>query len=869
MESSASITVPANEAKRLPVAGVALAQIPALYLVAMAVLTGDAAGSLRVGIPLWLAAALGVAAVTTLLLAATRLGIAMALGAIAMAAAVAAQLLYDPPAGAVSIRAFSDDRPTIFEGILEREPEHIGKATRLYLRVERAGIEGVSLAPATGRIRLAVLEAQPYRSGERLRVRTRIRFPRNYGDPGEFDYEAYMAREGVTATALVSHPGQIERIGYRRPYFWGTVESIRRRIGAFIDAGLKYPERAEMRALIIGDRGGIDRRLRDTFALTGMAHMLIISGLHLGFVASAVFVLIRLACVPIPRLMILGYANKIAALGSGLAVLAYAAIAGTHVSTLRALIMVLCYVGAVLADRSREVMASLALAALIVCLALPGSSMDIGFQLSFAAVLGILLGMRHYSAWWERWRERISGGRGEILYLGGGALIGYLAVSFFALLATAPLTARYFNQFSLVGLIANPVVVPVMALGGVVIGLFAAALSFFCRPLAGLLLHCAGWSLAVGNRLAETFLHLPGAWVRVFTPTLLELVLAYGLLGLWLCRPIRQSLPAILPALPRAATPRSLRSPRALAAVLLAGLLADAAWWTHTRYFDPHWRVTFLSVGHRDAAVVQFPGVAVMLIDGGGAFRDGSDLGERVVGPFLWSRKIMRVDYLVLSHPEIDHFGGFAFIVRNFHPAQFWTTGAGSPDVTYRALLDEMATAGVRTIEVDAASPARLIGGVTVRCLSPEPGSVASRNNNSMVVALERGRFGFLLTGDLESEGERLLVQRDLPLHVTVLKVPHHGSITSSSPVFVNAVNPSFAVISDGYHNRYHFPAAAVVGRYTQAGAAVMRTDQLGAVGFEAEGERFRVWTARPFKQLPALPPTSSPSRERTVRSAG
>ncbi len=579
MESSASITGPASEAKRLSMAGLAvtaLAQIPALYLVALAVLIGDGAGSLRSGIPLGLAAVFCVAALAAFLLARPGLGTATALGAIAIAAAAAAQLLYDPPAGAVSIGAFSDDRPIIFEGTLDREPERVRDVTRLYLRVQRAGIEGVSAAPATGRVRLTVLEAEPYRIGERLRVRTRIRWPRNYGDPGEFDYEAYMAREGVTATALVSHPGQIERIGYRRPWFWGTVESIRRRIGSFIDAGLNYPERAEMRALIIGDRGGIDRRLRDTFALTGMAHMLIISGLHLGFVASVVFVLMRLACVPIPRLMILGYANKIAALGSGLAVLAYAAIAGTHVSTLRALIMVLCYVGAVLADRSREVVASLALAALIICLALPGSSMDIGFQLSFAAVFGILLGMRRYAAWWERWRERISGGRGEMLYLGGGALLGYLAVSFFALLATAPLTARYFNQFSLVGLIANPVVVPVMALGGMVIGLFAAALSFFCRPLAGLLLHCAGWSLSVGNRLAETFLHLPGAWVRIFTPTELELALAYGLLGLWLLRPIRQSLPTNLPTLPRTARLPWPRWTCALAAVLLAGLLADA-----------------------------------------------------------------------------------------------------------------------------------------------------------------------------------------------------------------------------------------------------------------------------------------------------
>ena len=820
----------------------ALTDVPALYLVALALLAGDAAGNLRIGVPLWLAAIFAVGALAALMLARHAWALMMAIGAIATAGAVAAQFVYAPPPGAATITAFSDDQPIVLEGIVDREPEAVRDVIRLYLRVERAGVPDGTLAAATGAIRVTVVDPGRYRIGDRLRIRSRIRFPRNYGNPGEFDYEAYMARERIVATAVVSHPDQIQSIGYRPPWFWGAVEEIRERIGAFIDAGLDDPERAEMRALIIGDRGAIDRHLRDVFALTGMAHMLVISGLHLGFVAAVGFMLVRLCCVPFPRLMILGYANKLAAIGSGLGVLAYAAIAGTHVSTLRALIMVLCYVGAVLANRSREIVASLALAALIICFALPGSSMDVGFQLSFAAVLGIVLGMGRYRAWWERTRPNVAGTRGEIVYLAGGALLGYLAVSLFALIATAPLTAFYFNQFSLVGLIANPVVIPVMALGGMMLGLLASALSFVYVPAAEVLLHTAGWALAVGNHLAEVFVRLPGAWVRTFTPSLLELALIYGLLGLWLCAPIKDPRrPMLQPA--HAGTRRRAPWRSVLAAVLLAASAADAAWWLHERYFDPRWRVTFLSVGQGDAAVVQFPGSAVMLIDGGTAFRDGSNMGERVVAPFLWSRKIMRVDYLALSHPEIDHFGGFLFIANNFHPREFWTTGADSPDVTYAELLEELAQAHTAIRLVDASSPARLIGGVRVRCLSPEPGAVASRNNRSMVIHLGWDRVGFLFTGDLETAGEQLLLQRDLPLHATVIKVPHHGSITSSSPRFVDAVSPSFAVISDGYHNRYHFPAGAVVARYRSDGATVLRTDQMGAIGFEALDGRMRLWT--------------------------
>ena len=817
--------------------------IPALYLVSIAIVAGDAGGSLRIGPPLWMGLMLGAGAACAFAIAQRRTAMILALAALAAAAAAASNAVYAPAPDTATIRTFPDDRPIVFEGRIEREPERVRDVIRLYLRVQRAGFDAAHLAPATGGVRLTVPQPAPYRIGTRLRISARIRLPRNYGDPGEFDYESYMAREGAAATALVSRPEQIEVIGYRPVALWSTIEAIRGRIGDFIDEHLEEPQRAEMRALVIGERGGIGRSLRDTFALTGMAHLLVISGLHLGFVASVAFVVIRLACVPFARLMILGYANKLAAVAAGLAVTAYAAIAGTHVSTLRALIMVLCYVGAVLANRSREVLASLALAALIICVALPGSTADIGFQLSFAAVIGIVLGMRRCGAWWERMRAGTAGARGELAYAAAAAVAAYAAVSFFALIATAPLTAFYFNQFSLIGVVANSVVVPLMALGGMVLGLAAAALSFVWMPAAGAVVRLADGALALGNRMAELFVRLPGAWLRCFTPNLFELALVYALLGLWLCAPIRPLRSAAIKG-PSAIQPW-LRWRNAAAALLIGALALDAGWWMRARYFDPRLRVTFLSVGQGDAAVVQFPGSAVMLIDGGGAFKDGSGMGERVVAPFLWSRKIMRVDYLVMSHPEIDHFGGFVFIARNFHPARFWTAGAASSDLAFHDLLQQLAGAGARIEVITAASPMRVIDGVTVRCLGPQPAAGGSRNNNSMVLELSRGRWSFLFTGDLEAAGENLLLQDARTPHATVLKVPHHGSITSSTPRFVAAVHPDFAVISDGYHNRYHFPSPLVVRRYRSAGARVLRTDQWGAVGFEIAHDRMRLWTGR------------------------
>ena len=271
-----------------------------------------------------------------------------------------------------------------------------------------------------------------------------------------------------------------------------------------------------------------------------MAHLLVISGLHLSIVAAAMFAAVRLAMMLFPELANRGYANRVAALAAMLAVCAYASIAGHHVSTVRALVMVLAYMLAVAIDRSREAIASLALAAIVICVALPGSTADIGFQLSFASVIAIVLGMSRFAAWFAR-RKRLGMLRGEPSLprwrlLEAGA--GYLAVSFWAMAGTAPLTAYHFNQFAIVGIVANAAVVPIMAFGATISGLLAAALSFVSEPAARPVLLFGASALAAGNWLAAWFMNWPMAWFRIFTPTILELAIAYTLLMMWLLAPL-------------------------------------------------------------------------------------------------------------------------------------------------------------------------------------------------------------------------------------------------------------------------------------------------------------------------------------------
>jgi competence protein ComEC len=231
-----------------------------------------------------------------------------------------------------------------------------------------------------------------------------------------------------------------------------------------------------------------------------------------------------------------------------------------------------------------------------------------------------------------------------------------------------------------------------------------------------------------------------------------------------------------------------------------------------------------------------------MLIDGGGSY-GGFDAGERIVAPYLWSQKIMRVDYVALSHPDLDHFGGLDFIAMNFAPRAFWTTGVSSLDISYTRFMDDLERKKIPKVQVLEKVPISAIGGVAISSLNGNAAIAKSHNNSSMVLRFSFGSTSILFTGDIESAGERALIENRGELHATILKVPHHGSASSSTAAFIAAVHPEAAVISDGYLNNFHFPAPAVVERYVESGTVLLRTDLDGAVTADASPDRMTVQT--------------------------
>ena len=691
-----------------------------------------------------------------------------------------------------------------------------------------------------GGIRMRVYGAGgAWRVGDCLRLEASLRAPRNFGSPGVFDYTSYLRSRGISVTGSVWPGDTIEPCERQQPWPRPWIAAARRRVAAVIEEATAPASSGLIGALVLGDRSRVSRETEAAFSRAGVAHVLSISGLHFAVVAGAAFTALRHLAALHPGVLARGLAPRLAAAGAVPVALGYGALAGAQIPTLRSMVMAAVYFGGVIGHRRPEVLRSLALAALVVSAWWPGAVFEATFALSFVAVLGVVLGLRSIGP-----RGPASDGTSLAPAAAGAgreslpskiaaravrALHGSLAVSIGAGLSTAPLTALHFNMVSLIGPMANLVVVPLLS-GATVVGLVGAAAGML-SPAAGHLVLGVGVALAdAGAQITGLAASVPAAAVRVVTPTGLEMGLFYALLG---CA---------------VAWRRSWA--RLVAAVVVIVAFTDAGYWLRQRYARPSLRVTFLDVGQGDAAVVEFPGSAVLVVDGGGFPRTDFDPGEAVVASYLWGSKIGRVDFVAVSHADLDHAGGLGFVIEEFKPREFWWNGHREPGEALSKLLERVAHAGSgqRLLDGDAAS--WQVGPVDVRVLHPpraargtgRSGGRGSRNDDSLVFRLRWGATSVLFTGDIETAAEReLLTSADAALGSAVLKVPHHGSRTSSGPGFLAAVDPAVAIISVGAGNRYGLPAPEVRRRYHDQGVCVRRTDEIGAITVEGGVDGYRV----------------------------
>jgi competence protein ComEC len=718
------------------------------------------------------------------------------------------------------------------EGIIDRVPQRSQGGTQLLVRSEKVILSNRHI-PVDGHLLLFLKEERvPFRLGDRLRFLCRLYSPRGFHNPGGFCYERHLAFERIYTVGFLSEENLCVKVGegFKNPLLL-RIEGWRDHIRDFLEKKAEPPCASIFKALVLGEQGDIPEEVKEYFTLTGTAHLLAISGDQFGIVAFLSFSLLIWMLKRSEFLLLSISVKKLAAGLTIPCIVLYAFIAGGGNSVIRAAIMVVTFLLSILFNRERNLLHTLALAAFLILLFSPPSLFDVSFQLSFLAVLSILymvprilegLKKEGFSlpskATWKKsiWRYiKIS-----------------LLVTAVATFGTAPFVALHFNRISPVGLVTNLFIIPWVGFLIVPLSLAASILSFFLSPIATFLININSFITLTLLRILAFPASFPFSSLFVSTPTTLEIVLFYSLLFL-------------------AVHLKKQKAARYMFVGFCVVLALDFAFWNLKGLLQRDLILTFIDVGQGDSIFIEFPKGKRMLIDGGGLHGDRFDIGKNVIAPLLWNKKIHKIDYLVLTHPDPDHFKGLNFIASHFSIGQFWDDGLRSDTEIYSRLEETLAKKKVDRFSLNEKTPPEIINSVQISFFNP-PEKVESRrvgrntsffNNHSLVMKLQFKEIKVLLTGDIEKEAEYRLLKEGYPLSAEILKIPHHGSASSSTLYFLQRVKPSYAVLSVGERNIGRLPHPEVIRRYQELGTKIYRTDKHGAVTVTTDGETIEIKT--------------------------
>ena len=733
--------------------------------------------------------------------------------------------------------------------------------------LEEVTPDAARMLPASGGVRVSVYgAAPPLACGDLLELPLRLRPPLRFRDPGVFQAADYLLSQGIAAQASVAS-SQIQQLAagpappacrLHAAQAWAagrmlafTRSTPNRRLPGVLR--LAPEDAAMLNAMLFGDRGGLTHGLRAGFERTGTFHLFVVSGLHLALLAGGVF-------WALGRLRTPGWLATVATIAVAAA---YAALTGFGQPVQRALAMTAIFLVARLLARDRDPLNALGAAMLAMLVWAPDSLFDPSLQMTVLAVasigcIAVPLGQwsflrfaraagsafrRHTNLppaeaqlclMLELWGETLALLLGRrVLWLPVRRLPARLFVSLFWALELALVglvaemvmvlpMALYFHRATLFALPANLLVVPLLAL------LMPAALMTFAGTLispavaavpaaaTALLLHGVRWGISHVSRIEAANLRVPGPvwWVA------LAAVSAWGVC----CWAVR-------------------RSGRAAAMVALAlPAIALFVLWPEPPLLHPGaLELTAIDVGQGDSMLAVAPDGGTMLIDAGGPVGSHGvsevvsdfDTGEQVVSPYLWSRRLRRLDIVVLTHAHTDHMGGMPAVLQNFRPRELWVSN-DSGSALYAALLRQAAALGIAVRHLHAGDTLPW-GPVQISVLSPAAAyrnTDAPSNDDSLVLEMRLGKASALLEGDAERPSEEAMLA-DGRLHpVTLLKIGHHGSRTSSEEPFLAAVAPKDAVISVGRRNTFGHPRGEVVARIAEHGTHLFRTDTLGLTTF-------------------------------------
>jgi competence protein ComEC len=712
--------------------------------------------------------------------------------------------------------------PVEVEGLLMRDASPNQYGATLDLDVRLVWIDGVVHRSAGG-LRLGVggrfvpAHMGAWRAGRRVRATATLRRAQRFLNPGVPDHERALARSGICLLGSVKSASLVEVLAP------GTLpqelaararDRVRRSLARSV-GGWSAQSAAMAIAVLIGDRAGLSEEVERRLQAAGTYHVIAISGGNIAVLAALVFGLCRLT----------GAAPRTSAAVGILLVGAYAYIVGGGPSVVRASIVAGLYLAARLVDHRTAVLNAVGVAALAMAALAPQTIFDPGFALSFAATIAIVVGAPAWSSALQHFAARclpdwVSRALRPACHL--------FAATLCAELALMPVTAYAFSQVTFAGLLLNFLAIPLMTVVQVG-GLLAFLVDLWWAELAV----AAGWvphaaaSALVGS--AEWTRLFPWAAFRLAPPPGPILTLYFGcVIAALLTREHR------------------LRVGLGTAAGLtLIWILSGSPMPRGASETGGLLRVTFFDVGQGDAALVRLPGGAALLVDAGGTLGTGFDIGERILTPALWAQGLRRLDAFAATHGDPDHLGGALAVMRGLTPVEVWDGFPVSGHAGLSLLQAEARARGVRWHRLNAGRAFTLSGARLLVHHPPEPDweRPRVRNDDSLVLEVVFERVSILFTGDIGREGEAAVAPRLSAAPLRVVKVPHHGSRSSSTPEFIAAARPRAAVVSAGRGNGYGHPVPEVLARYRAAGAAIYRTDLDGAVSVESTGRDVTITT--------------------------
>ena len=696
-------------------------------------------------------------------------------------------------------------------GTLVKSPSREKGRDLLFLKVTSVTHENQE-KKITGNMRVAVLRSDsfplpPLLVGDVVKVSAKMTPSHGFRNFLVPSLELYLKANGIHNRASTKSPLLVERLGSGKSLSpLRFISIVRQKLQQKIENHFRdphsqslSPQGAILEALLLGERGRLDEDHTRSLQNAGLFHLFAISGAHIAIISFLLFSLFKMVRMP----------TRLSYVVLMIFLVSYALLVEGRPSVVRATVMALAFLLGKLIWKNVNLINTLSISAFILLISNPFHLFSLGFQLTFAATLSIILFFPKIIKYLPRLPLRIS----EIF-----------AITLTAQLGVLPFIAYAFNRVTFSPLVLNfaalPLVGSIMACGYLFLPLSFASPStaeIIARPIQVLI------DLLIGT--SHLFDNLSFLSFRIPTPHPVIMIGYFLSLALFLI-------------------PTRIRGQKGILALCFLGFFAVLVLYPFPSG-SKNLKVTFIDVGQGDSILIDFPGSKKMLIDGGGMKDESYDIGERVVSPFLWRKGIKKIDRLVLTHAHPDHMNGLKSVARNFKILEYWEGLSPSDDNSYSELKNVL----LREIPKKRLSRGEslYIDGVKIDVLNPvleEPETESAHNNHSVVLRLTYGQTSFLLPGDIEEEIENSLVDSEYSLRSLVLKSPHHGSRSSNSPEFLKAVSPTVVVISVAAGNMYQHPDDIVLERYRATGAEIYRTDHHGAVEVSSDGRDISVRTA-------------------------